>query len=222
MPQMFLSRFCLVLFGRGGLSNNHPGNKYYNEFLEKRAWDYLHLKTRKTKTEFAWEIVRQLKQEGRRFLRKEEDVYVEAENEEARKKVSQRLRDLALGARDQISRDGAEEQCLVALNMARQQQSELTVVEPVVHHVRADPPGSLHGSKQVFIKTLDGKTIVVDIKPSDTVQLLKIKIQAKEGIPPYRQCLKFCGKELSDRGTMSDYMIQQDSTIQLYLVVGHA
>lgn len=179
----------------------------------------MHLNTRKTKTEFAWEVVRQLKNEGSRFLRKEEDVYVEAGDEEARKKVSQRLRDLALGARDQISRDSAEEQNLMELNMARQ-QSELTVVEPVFH-VRADPPGNLHGSMQIFVKTLDGKTVVIDIKPSDTVQVLKVKIQAKEGIPPYRQCLKFGGKELGDSRTMSDYMIQQDSTIQLSLVVSH-
>jgi hypothetical protein len=211
-------RFFLVLFGRGGLSNNHPGNKHYNEFLEKRAWDYLHLKTRKTKTEFAWEVVRQLKLEGSRFLRKEKDVYLEAGDEEARKKVSQRLRDLALGARDQISRDNAEEApSLAELNMG---QIELRAVERE-HHVRADPPGNLHGSMQIFVKTLDGKAIIIDIKPTDTVQVLKIKILAKEGIPPHQQSLKFGGKELSDGHTMSDYMIQQDSTIGLSLVVSN-
>ena len=129
-----------MLFGRGGLSNNHPGNKHYNEFLEKRAWDYLHLNTRKTKTEFAWEVVRQLKLEGSRFLRKENDVYVEAGDEEARKKVSQRLRDLALGARDQMSRDKAEGPPHVESKVSRH-QGELSVVEPTLH-VRADPPGN--------------------------------------------------------------------------------
>jgi Ubiquitin family len=197
------------------LSNNHPGNKHYNEFLEQRAWEYLHLNTRKAKTEFAWEVVRQLKQEGSRFLRKEKDVYVEATDEEARKKVSQRLRDLALGARDQMSRDDAEEgPPLVKLNMG--QMIEMPAMERE-HHVRADPPGNLHGSMQIFVKTLDGKTSIIDIKATDTVHALKTKIQAKEGIPLYRQSLRFGGKELSDGFTMSDYMIQQDAIIGLSL-----
>lgn len=70
---------------------------------------------------------------------------------------------------------------------------------------------------QIFVKTLTGKTIALDVDGVNTIQSVKKQIQEKEGIPEEQQRLIFSGKQLEDDKQLQDYNINAESVLHLVL-----
>lgn len=105
--------------------------------------------------------------------------------------------------------------------------SILAIVSPVVegsfHKPSFTASPSLHtalsirGGMQLFVKTLTGKTVSIEVEEGESIEDVKAKIAEKEGIPPEQQRLIFGGQQLQDQKTLKDYDVGDDATLHLVL-----
>jgi ubiquitin len=77
--------------------------------------------------------------------------------------------------------------------------------------------GVPRGGMQLFVKTLTGKTVSIEVEEGESIEDVKAKIAEKEGIPPEQQRLIFGGQQLQDSKTLDDYNVGDDATLHLVL-----
>lgn len=89
---------------------------------------------------------------------------------------------------------------------------------PLVRHSSAlNSALGMRGGMQLFVKTLTGKTVSIEVEEGESIEDVKAKIAEKEGIPPEQQRLIFGGQQLQDAKTLDDYDVGDDATLHLVL-----
>jgi ubiquitin C len=73
----------------------------------------------------------------------------------------------------------------------------------------------LEEMRSICIKTSTRGKLIFDVKPSDTIETIKKKIEEKEGIPHQIQRLSYHGRQLEDGRPISDYNIDYFDVIKL-------
>ena len=98
-------------------------------------------------------------------------------------------------------------------------KADILVLDPTKYAVDEieDLSNKMNKPIQIFVTILDGlkRTIVLNVKRSNTFKKLKDMIQEKEGIPSDQQLLNFNGKPLKDGLTLHDYKINKELTIEM-------
>lgn len=70
---------------------------------------------------------------------------------------------------------------------------------------------------KIIVKTIKGINIILNVNPTDSIDIIKDKIEYQEGTPSYGQCLIFSGKQLQKNNTLEDYNIEDNSIIRLVM-----
>ena len=91
--------------------------------------------------------------------------------------------------------------------------SDCNVVDGSTLYMRRRAAGCL----QIFVKTLTGKTITLQLDPWFMIEDVKAEIQDREGIPPEQQRIMFYGTQLEDGHTLDDYNIVRECTLRMIL-----
>ena len=78
----------------------------------------------------------------------------------------------------------------------------------------------VHNTMQIFIKTLTGRTLAINVNSNDSVESVKLEIEKTEGVPVHEQKLIFAGQILQNDRCLSDYNVQKESTLHLVIVLG--